>query len=97
MQLIDTHTHLDFEMFDDDRAQVIARARNAGVERIVVLGVHAANWQRVWQLAFSPDGKFLYTTNGNSNDISVIDVANRKVVKSVQVGEQPWGVVVAPN
>ncbi len=51
MQLIDTHTHLDFEMFDDDRAQVIARARNAGVERIVVLGVHAANWQRVWQLA----------------------------------------------
>ena len=51
MQLIDTHTHLDFEMFDDDRAQAIARARNAGVERIVVLGVHAANWQRVWQLA----------------------------------------------
>ncbi|MCJ0876067.1 TatD family hydrolase [Pseudomonas sp. JI-2] len=51
MQLIDTHTHLDFEMFDNDRAQVIARARNAGVERIVVLGVHAANWQRVWQLA----------------------------------------------
>nr|WP_258188274.1 TatD family hydrolase [Stutzerimonas stutzeri] len=49
--MIDTHTHLDFEMFDDDRAQVIARARNAGVERIVVLGVHAANWQRVWQLA----------------------------------------------
>jgi len=51
VQLIDTHTHLDFEMFDDDRAQVIARARNAGVEHIVVLGVHAANWQRVWQLA----------------------------------------------
>jgi len=51
VQLIDTHTHLDFEMFDDDRAQVIARARNAGVERIVVLGLHAANWQRVWQLA----------------------------------------------
>ena len=47
MQLIDTHTHLDFEMFDDDRAQVIARARNAGVERIVVLGVHAANWQHL--------------------------------------------------
>jgi len=51
VQLIDTHTHLDFEMFDDDRAQVIARSQDAGVERIVVLGVHEANWQRVWQLA----------------------------------------------
>lgn len=51
MQLIDTHTHLDFEMFDHDRAQVIARSQDAGVERIVVLGVHEANWQRVWQLA----------------------------------------------
>lgn len=51
MQLIDTHTHLDFEMFDDDRAEVIARSQDVGVERIVVLGVHEANWQRVWQLA----------------------------------------------
>jgi PQQ-dependent catabolism-associated beta-propeller protein len=52
--------------------------------------------QRVWQLGFSPDGKFLYTTNGNSNDLSVIDVATDKVTKSVQVGEQPWGVVAVP-
>ena len=34
--------------------------------------------QRVWQLGFSPDGKFLYTTNGNSNDISIIDVGDRR-------------------
>jgi YVTN family beta-propeller protein len=36
------------------------------------------------------------TTNGVSNDISVIDVANQRVLKSVTVGEQPWGVVVRP-
>ncbi|MCF7201613.1 TatD family hydrolase [Pseudomonas oligotrophica] len=51
MRLIDTHTHLDFEDFDADRQQVLARSQAAGVERIVVLGVHAQNWQRVWQLA----------------------------------------------
>ncbi|WP_312930393.1 TatD family hydrolase [Stutzerimonas nitrititolerans] len=51
MPLIDTHTHLDFEPFDPDRHEVLARCRAAGVERIVVLGVHEANWQRVWQLA----------------------------------------------
>ena len=53
--------------------------------------------QRVWQLAFTPDEKYLFTTNGNSNDVSVIDVAANKVVKSIAVGQQPWGVVVAPN
>ena len=31
--------------------------------------------QRVWQMAFTPDQKYLLTTNGLSNDISVIDVA----------------------
>ena len=50
--------------------------------------------QRVWQLAFSPDEKWLFSTNGVSNDISVIDVAERKVIKSITVGRLPWGVAV---
>ncbi len=50
--------------------------------------------QRVWQLAFSPDEKTLYSTNGVSNDISVIDVEAGKVIKSVAVGSFPWGIVV---
>ncbi|OIQ28864.1 MAG: hypothetical protein BM562_11935 [Alphaproteobacteria bacterium MedPE-SWcel] len=53
--------------------------------------------QRVWQLDFTPDEKFLLTTNGNSNDITVIDVAREKAIKSIQVGEQPWGVVTQRN
>ena len=50
--------------------------------------------QRVWQLAFGPDEKFIYSTNGVSNDISVIDVEEREVIKSVPVGQLPWGVAV---
>ena len=38
MQLIDTHTHLDFPVFDADRAPLLARSRALGVERMVVLG-----------------------------------------------------------
>ena len=41
-----------------------------------------------------PDEKFLYSTNGVSNDISVIDVENLEVIKSVAVGRLPWGVAV---
>ncbi|HEY1433529.1 MAG TPA: hypothetical protein VGF39_18145, partial [Stellaceae bacterium] len=52
--------------------------------------------QRVWSLAFNPDQSRVYTTNGVSNDISVIDVASLKVIKSVPVGQLPWGVVSRP-
>ena len=50
MQLIDTHTHLDFPDFDADRTPLLARSRALGVERMVVLGVDQRHWQRVWDL-----------------------------------------------
>lgn len=43
MPLIDTHAHLDDEAFDADRDAVIARARAAGVEAVVVVGCTAAS------------------------------------------------------
>ncbi|MGH6791265.1 MAG: hypothetical protein ACRECF_00795, partial [Methyloceanibacter sp.] len=39
----------------------------------------------------------LFTTNGNSNDVSVIDVPSLKVVKSIPVGYAPWGVTVSQD
>jgi len=53
MRLIDTHTHLDFPDFDADRPRLMANAAARGVERMVVLGVYRANFQRVWDLACS--------------------------------------------
>ena len=50
MQLIDSHTHLDFPDFDADRPQVLARSRALGVKQMVVLGVYQSNWQRLWDL-----------------------------------------------
>jgi YVTN family beta-propeller protein len=39
----------------------------------------------------------LLTTNGLSNDVSVIDVASLKVIKSIQVGELPWGITITKH
>ncbi|ARB27325.1 TatD family hydrolase [Pseudomonas tolaasii] len=58
MELIDTHTHLDFPDFDDDRREVLARSRQLGVSRMVVLGVYQQNWQRVWDLVQQDEGLF---------------------------------------
>jgi len=51
--------------------------------------------QRVWHMAFTPDEKYLLTTNGVSNDVSIIDVGSLKVIKTIQVGELPWGVAIS--
>ena len=51
--------------------------------------------QRVWQLELTSDGKYLLSTNGVSNDVSVIDVAALKVIKSITVGSFPWGVAIS--
>jgi YVTN family beta-propeller protein len=53
--------------------------------------------QRVWQLGFTPDEKYIISTNGVSNDVTFIDVAEGKAVKSVTTGQLPWGVAVSPN
>lgn len=38
MMLFDSHAHVDGPEFDADRADVLARARAAGVQRIIVIG-----------------------------------------------------------
>ena len=56
MELIDSHTHLDFPDFDKDRQALLLESRALGVRRMVVLGVYQGNWQRVWDLVLSdPD------------------------------------------
>jgi TatD DNase family protein len=42
IELFDTHAHLDQPEFDGDRAEVVARARDAGVESIISIGTSAA-------------------------------------------------------
>lgn len=49
--LVDTHCHLDFEKFDADRDEVVARAEAAGVARIVVPALDPDNCRAVLQLA----------------------------------------------
>jgi TatD DNase family protein len=48
---IDTHCHLDAAAFEPDRAQVLARARAAGVRTLVLPAVHPGNFGTVRRLA----------------------------------------------
>jgi TatD DNase family protein len=49
--VIDTHAHLHDRAFDDDRNEVAARAREAGVERIVTVGCDLSDSRRARDVA----------------------------------------------
>ncbi len=50
---------------------------------------------RPWGMALSRDGRWLYTANGSSNDVTIVDTSSLSVVKKVPVGKGPWGVVLS--
>ncbi|MGS3180081.1 TatD family hydrolase [Aeromonas dhakensis] len=56
MQLIDTHCHLDFPVFDSDRAALLAECRQLGVGEYIIPAVGEENWGRVMALAAEHDG-----------------------------------------
>ncbi len=49
-QLIDSHCHLDFELFDHDRPQVLQRAKDINISDIVIPGTERKYWDRVNKL-----------------------------------------------
>ena len=46
---------------------------------------------RPWGIAVSPDGRTLYTANGPSNDVSIVDVASARGDGARAGGRQPLG------
>lgn len=56
--LIDTHTHLYLDQFDEDRAAVIQRARDAGVETIVMPAIDVPSVQQAVDLCEQYDGLY---------------------------------------
>jgi YVTN family beta-propeller protein len=49
---------------------------------------------RPWGMALTADGRELYTANGPSNDVTIVDTSTLKVSKKIPVGRSPWGVVI---
>jgi YVTN family beta-propeller protein len=52
--------------------------------------------QRPWHMAMHPDGSQLFVANGLTNDMTVVDVASLRPLRSVPVGRLPWGIAIKP-
>jgi YVTN family beta-propeller protein len=46
-------------------------------------------------LTFTPDSKFVYVANAGSNSVSAVDIAARKEMKRIKVGQVPKRVITA--
>ena len=61
---VDSHAHLDGERFDSDREEVIARAREAGVETIIAIGNGDGPGQVDCGIRLAEKYEFIYATLG---------------------------------
>ncbi len=72
--IIDTHAHLDMDAYQDDRAQVIAHARESGIGYILNIGCDVESSRRSLELAECND--FIYASAGvHPHDVKAIDGA----------------------
>lgn len=93
--LVDTHCHLNFERFDEDREQVIERALKAGVKRIVVPAIDLESSEQVLRLAEEYNSVYAAVGIHPNTDIAVGEdeiqhlrdlAANPRVVAIGEIG-----------
>ncbi len=97
VELIDTHAHLSFPAFDDDRDAALARAWEAGLGAIVLVGSGAGLKGNEEAIALAEtDARLFATVGGHPHEASEVDAAwmermeqlaaNEKVVAIGEIG-----------
>ncbi|MCL4119003.1 UNVERIFIED_CONTAM: hypothetical protein GTU68_029892 [Idotea baltica] len=95
MEFIDTHTHLDAPDFDEDREEVIQRALNSGIKKLITIGAGYGfeSAQRAVDLSKQYDE--IYASIGvhphdakTEPDLSILEnlINNKKVVAIGETG-----------
>ena len=87
---VDSHAHIDGEEFDDDRDEVLARARAAGVRAILNVGTgdpHGGNFERAVAVAERYEG--VYAAAGvHPHDARLYDEAAERLLLDVLRGSR---------
>ena len=93
LTIIDTHCHLDFDSYDDDRDEVVERARSAGVSTIIVPALDLENSRTILELTGQYQGLFaaVGVHPNSSSDWQVSGIENLRSLadhpKVVAIGE----------
>lgn len=99
MLFIDTHTHLDGEEFAADRAEVVARARQAGVTKVFIPAIDLPSVRSVLDVCTTYRG-FAYPMIGlhpeevRSDWREVLTEMRQLLDANLQSGDQPHAIAV---
>lgn len=92
--MIDTHSHIYAEEFDSDRAEVIARAKAAGITKIILPNVDSESLPRMLQLESEYPGYFfaaigLHPTSVKENYAEELAIVKKELERReyIAIGE----------
>lgn len=79
--IIDTHCHLNFPQFDDDREAVLARAYENGVKKMITIGCRPDDFAKTLKIAESHEGVFsalgIHPCDCGEADFSALEKASK--------------------
>jgi len=81
-EMIDTHCHLNFNRFDEDRDEIVARATAAGVKRIIIPAIDIETANQALELSEQYDGVFV-AVGIHPNDTADFDESLLAQVKNL--------------
>lgn len=84
--IVDSHCHLDFPQLAEDLDQVIARARDAGVTRMVTICTKLRQLPQVQQIAEAHEGIFFAA---GTHPMSVADEPMARVDELIALADHP--------
>ncbi|WP_372899158.1 TatD family hydrolase, partial [Stieleria sp.] len=83
LRLFDTHAHLNVDAFAEGLDETVSRARDTGVEAIMVIGIDVATSRRACDLAAEYPG-FLYAAVGiQPNSAAEADVGDFAIIEEL--------------
>jgi len=80
--LTDSHAHVFWRDFDEDRDETFARAREAGVERMVLVGTNLATSRQAFELATDQPGVFP-TAGIHPHDAAEAGATDREAIETL--------------
>ncbi|WP_054861441.1 MULTISPECIES: TatD family hydrolase [Gracilibacillus] len=89
--LFDTHVHLNVAQFEEDREEVIKRARDAGIEHMVIVGFDNETIPKAIELAEEHD--FIYAAVG-WHPVDAIDMTEEDLLRIEQLANHPKVVAI---